>query len=53
MPNTTEINQNATSAAVQTGEPPKIEIRDHITRADVRADKDKIFLFGDNLTGKG
>jgi hypothetical protein len=53
MPNTTEINQNATSAAVQAGEPPKTEIRDHITRADVRADKDKIFLFGDNLTGKG
>lgn len=53
MPNTTEINQNAISAPVQKDELPKIEIRDYITRETVRAEKDKIFLFGDNLTGRG
>jgi len=53
MPNTPEINQNAASAALQKDEQPKIEIREHITRDDVRAEKDKIFLFGDNLTGRG
>ncbi|NJM52713.1 MAG: hypothetical protein HC846_04545 [Blastocatellia bacterium] len=53
MPNTTEINQNAASAPVQTGEPPKIEIREFITRDNVRAEKDKIFLFGDNLKEQG
>lgn len=53
MPNTTEINQNAISDVIQKDEQPKIEIREHITREDVRAEKDKIFLFGDNLTGRG
>jgi len=53
MPDTPENNQNATSAALQKDEQPKIEIREHITRDDVRAEKDKIFLFGDNLTGRG
>ena len=53
MPNTTETNQNANSVAVEKGEPPRIEIRDHISREDIRAEKDKIFLFGDNLTGRG
>jgi uncharacterized protein YeaO (DUF488 family) len=53
MPNTTETNQNANSAAVEKGEPPRIEIRDHISREDVRAEKEKVFLFGDNLTGRG
>src|SRR5215211_4573290 len=53
MPKIPEANQNQTSAPVQTGEPPKIEIRDRITRETVRAEKDKIFLFGDNLTGFG
>ena len=53
MPNTTETNQTANSVANQKDEIPRIEIRDHITRADVRAEKDKIFLFGDNLTGRG
>ncbi|MGI8543293.1 MAG: DUF488 family protein, N3 subclade, partial [Aridibacter sp.] len=31
----------------------KIEIWERITREDVRINKDKIFLFGDNLAGKG
>ena len=53
MPNTTETNQNANSAVVEKGEPLRIEIRDHITREDIRAEKDRIFLFGDNLTGRG
>lgn len=53
MPNTTETNPTANSVANQKDEIPRIEIRDHITRADVRAEKDKIFLFGDNLTGRG
>jgi len=42
MPDSTENKQS-----------PRIEIREHITRDDVRAEKDKIFLFGDNLTGRG
>lgn len=53
MPNIPETNQNTTSAPLQTVEPPKIETRDRITRDDVRAERDKIFLFGDNLTGRG
>ena len=53
MPNIPETNQNIDSAPVQTVEPSKIEIRDRITRDDVRAEKDKIFLFGDNLTERG
>jgi hypothetical protein len=53
MPNTTEINQNAISATVQKDDLPKIEFREHITRDDVRSEKDKIFLFGDNLNGRG
>ena len=52
MPNTTETNQNITSV-VKNGEMPRIEIREHITRQDIRANRDKIFLFGDNLTGRG
>jgi len=31
----------------------KIEIWEHITRKDVRQNKDKIFLFGDNLIERG
>ena len=53
MPNLPETNQNIESAPVQTVEPSKIEIRDRITRDDVRAETDKIFLFGDNLTERG
>jgi hypothetical protein len=53
MPNTPETNQNIESAPFQTVEPSKIEIRDRITRDDVRAETDKIFLFGDNLTERG
>ncbi len=30
-----------------------IEIRERITREDVRSKKEKTFLFGDNLTGRG
>ena len=32
---------------------PTIEIWQHITREDLRQNQDKIFLFGDNLTGRG
>jgi len=53
MPNTTETNPTANSVANQKDEIPRIEIRDHITRADVRAEKNKIFLFGDNLKEQG
>jgi|GEM_PF-2214881 len=53
MPNTTETNPAANSVANQKDEIPRIEIRDHITRADVRAEKNKIFLFGDNLKEQG
>lgn len=53
MPKTTETNQTATFVANQQDETPRIEIREHITRELVRAEKDKIFLFGDNLTGRG
>jgi hypothetical protein len=53
MPNVPETSQNQTSAPVQAGEPSKIEIRDRITRETVRAEKDKIFLFGDNLRELG
>jgi hypothetical protein len=53
MPNNTENNSNITPVASQKDELTKIEIRDHITRTDVRADRDKIFLFGDNLAQKG
>lgn len=31
----------------------KIEIWERVTRADVQANQDKIFIFGDNLSGKG
>lgn len=31
----------------------KIEIWERVTRADVRANPDKIFIFGDNLAGRG
>jgi hypothetical protein len=53
MPNITETNPITTSVSIQRDEPTRIEIRDYITRDDIRADKDKIFLFGDNLTGRG
>jgi hypothetical protein len=53
MPNNTENNPNITPVSTQKDELTNIEIREHITRADVRADKDKIFLFGDNLAQRG
>jgi len=53
MPNNTETNLNLPSVVNQNDEPTRIEIRDHITRDDVRAEKDKIFLFGDNLAQRG
>jgi hypothetical protein len=53
MPNNTETNPTATSVANQQDEKPRIEIRDHITRDDVLVEKDKIFLFGDNLAERG
>ncbi len=53
MSNNTENNPNITPVSSQKDEPTRIEIRDYINRDDVRADKDKIFLFGDNLDQKG
>lgn len=53
MPDSPETNQNASPIAEQKSEPPTIEIRERITRADLRAEKEKIFLFGDNLAGRG
>lgn len=40
-------------AMVDNQTPRKIEIRDRIAREDVRAETDKIFLFGDNLKQTG
>ncbi len=37
----------------QKHEPRKLEIQEHITRDEVIAEKDKNFIFGDNLTGQG
>lgn len=53
MPNSPETNSTATHVAEQKSEPPTIEIRERVNRADLRAEKEKIFLFGDNLTGRG
>jgi hypothetical protein len=53
MPNSPDTNQHASFVAEQKNEPPQIEIRERITRADLRADKEKIFLFGDNLAERG
>lgn len=53
MPKNTETNPTETFAANQQNEKQRIEIREHITREMIRAEKDKIFLFGDNLSGRG
>lgn len=53
MSNNTENNPNITLVSTQKDEFTRIEIRDHITRNDVRAEKNKIFLFGDNLAQRG
>ena len=53
MPNLSETNQHASSVTEQKSEAPQIEIRERITRADLRADKEKMFLFGDNLAERG
>ena len=53
MQNLPETNQFVSSIAEQKSEPPTIEIRERITRADLRAEKEKIFLFGDNLAERG
>jgi hypothetical protein len=53
MPNSPETNQAATPVAEQKSEPPTIEIRERITRTDLHAEKEKIFLFGDNLAERG
>lgn len=53
MSNNTETNQNATSVVNPHDERQRIEIREQITRVNVRAEKDKIFLFGDNLARRG
>ena len=48
-----EISKNLDDKRAQNQTPAKIEIRERITRADVRAESDKIFLFGDNLKQTG
>lgn len=53
MPNSPETKHSAVSFDNQKDAPDEIEIRDRINRADLRANKDKTFLFGDNLSGRG
>lgn len=49
----TETNPKAATGETEKGEPSRVEVRDYITREMVRAEKDKIFLFGDNLAERG
>jgi uncharacterized phage-like protein YoqJ/uncharacterized protein YeaO (DUF488 family) len=44
-----EQTEKINRSAIDNQTPRKIEIRERITREDVRAENDKIFLFGDNL----
>lgn len=53
MPDSPETNSTATPVAEQKSEPPKIEVRERVNRADLFAEKEKIFLFGDNLAERG
>ncbi|HRH41367.1 MAG TPA: hypothetical protein PKY82_06945 [Pyrinomonadaceae bacterium] len=53
MPNNIENKPNTNLNSNQKETSPKVEIREHITRQDVRAEPDKIFLFGDNLAQMG
>ena len=53
MPDSPKTNSTAMPVAEQKSEPPKIEIRERINRADLIAEKEKIFLFGDNLAERG
>ncbi len=48
-----ESAEKTIESAVQKSAPTKIEIRERITRENVRAERDKIFLFGDNLKQTG
>jgi uncharacterized phage-like protein YoqJ len=48
-----ESPEIATASQTQNQESKKIEIRERITRQDLRAEPDKIFLFGDNLKQAG
>lgn len=49
----TEQTEKIGRGAIDNHTARKIEIRDRITREDVRAENDKIFLFGDNLKQTG
>ena len=48
-----EVSKNLDDKRAQNQTPAKLEIRKRITREDVRAEPDKIFLFGDNLKESG
>ncbi len=48
-----EVSKNLDDKRAQNQTPAKLEIRKLITREDVRAEPDKIFLFGDNLKQSG
>ena len=48
-----EVSKNLDDKRAQNQTPAKLEIRERITREDVRAEPDKIFLFGDNLKESG
>lgn len=48
-----EISKNLDGRGTQNQNRARIEIRERVTREDVRAEPDKIFLFGDNLKEAG
>ncbi len=48
-----EVSKNLGDKKMQNQTPAKLEIRELIRREDVRAEPDKIFLFGDNLKESG
>jgi uncharacterized phage-like protein YoqJ len=52
-PSSVESPKIMTDNQTQNQESRKIEIRERITRQDLRAEPDKIFLFGDNLKQAG
>lgn len=48
-----EVSKNLGDKKTQNQTPAKLEIRELVRREDVRAEPDKIFLFGDNLKESG
>lgn len=48
-----EQTEKISRGAIDNQTPRKIEIRERVTREDVRAETEKIFLFGDNLKQTG